>query len=139
VEHIHRHDAYASSTCWKERSSSSQSGKEVTLTPGQTFYEGPDDVHTVGATERRTQASKVRRGLGEEEGCRRGAARRVIRAFLEPNPLAMAKKDDLAEHASELCRGFTMDMNETELTTPFGTEFLSSGRRGGREPTVKLP
>src|SRR3982751_2416531 len=21
-------------------------GKEVTLTPGQTFYEGPDDVHT---------------------------------------------------------------------------------------------
>jgi quercetin dioxygenase-like cupin family protein len=32
-------------------------GKEVTLTPGQTFYEGPDDVHVVGrnasATERR--------------------------------------------------------------------------------------
>ena len=23
-------------------------GKEVTLTPGQTFYEGPNDVHTVG-------------------------------------------------------------------------------------------
>ena len=23
-------------------------GKEVTLTPGQTFYEGPDDVHLVG-------------------------------------------------------------------------------------------
>jgi hypothetical protein len=23
-------------------------GKEVTLTPGQTFYEGPDDVHIVG-------------------------------------------------------------------------------------------
>lgn len=23
-------------------------GKEVTLTPGQTFYEGPDDVHVVG-------------------------------------------------------------------------------------------
>jgi hypothetical protein len=21
-------------------------GKEVTLTPGQTFYEGPDDIHT---------------------------------------------------------------------------------------------
>ena len=23
-------------------------GEEVTLTPGQTFYEGPDDVHVVG-------------------------------------------------------------------------------------------
>jgi quercetin dioxygenase-like cupin family protein len=23
-------------------------GKEVTLTPGQTFYEGPNDVHTIG-------------------------------------------------------------------------------------------
>jgi quercetin dioxygenase-like cupin family protein len=23
-------------------------GKEVTLTPGQTFYEGPEDVHVVG-------------------------------------------------------------------------------------------
>ncbi|HEY8257288.1 MAG TPA: cupin domain-containing protein [Gemmatimonadales bacterium] len=23
-------------------------GKQVTLTPGQTFYEGPDDVHIVG-------------------------------------------------------------------------------------------
>ncbi|WP_151633433.1 cupin domain-containing protein [Noviherbaspirillum aerium] len=24
-----------------------QGGKSVTLTPGQTFYEGPDDIHTV--------------------------------------------------------------------------------------------
>ncbi|WP_256721621.1 cupin domain-containing protein [Pseudomonas putida] len=24
-------------------------GKEVTLTPGQTFHEGPKDVHTVGS------------------------------------------------------------------------------------------
>lgn len=23
-------------------------GKEVTLTPGQTFYAGPDDIHVVG-------------------------------------------------------------------------------------------
>jgi quercetin dioxygenase-like cupin family protein len=23
-------------------------GKEITLTPGQSFYEGPDDVHVVG-------------------------------------------------------------------------------------------
>jgi len=25
-----------------------QGGKEVTLTPGQTFYEGPEDIHIVG-------------------------------------------------------------------------------------------
>jgi quercetin dioxygenase-like cupin family protein len=25
-----------------------KSGKQVALTPGQTFYEGPDDVHVVG-------------------------------------------------------------------------------------------
>lgn len=30
-------------------------GKEVTLTPGQTFYEAPDDVHVVG---RNASASK---------------------------------------------------------------------------------
>src|SRR5262245_14817079 len=29
-------------------------GKEVTLTPGQTFYEGPDDVHTVGRNASKT-------------------------------------------------------------------------------------
>jgi quercetin dioxygenase-like cupin family protein len=33
-------------------------GKEVTLTPGQTFYEGPDDVHTVGRNASSTQPAK---------------------------------------------------------------------------------
>jgi quercetin dioxygenase-like cupin family protein len=33
-------------------------GKEVTLTPGQTFYEGPDDVHTVGRNASQTQPAK---------------------------------------------------------------------------------
>ena len=49
VESIHRHDAYAfiyvleGSIVEQVRG-----GKEVTLTPGQTFYEGPGDVHTIG-------------------------------------------------------------------------------------------
>ena len=49
VEHVHRHDAHAflyvleGSIVEQVRG-----GKEVTLTPGQTFYEGPGDVHTVG-------------------------------------------------------------------------------------------
>jgi quercetin dioxygenase-like cupin family protein len=49
VESIHRHDAYAflyvleGSIIEQVRG-----GKEVTLSPGQTFYEGLDDVHIVG-------------------------------------------------------------------------------------------
>ena len=33
-------------------------GKEVTLTPGQSFYEGPDDVHVVGRNASKTKPAK---------------------------------------------------------------------------------
>ena len=33
-------------------------GKEVTLTPGQTFYEGPSDVHVVGRNASQTKPAK---------------------------------------------------------------------------------
>jgi quercetin dioxygenase-like cupin family protein len=33
-------------------------GKEVTLTPGQTFYEGPHDVHVVGRNASQTKPAK---------------------------------------------------------------------------------
>ena len=33
-------------------------GKEVTLTPGQTFYEGPDDVHVIGRNASQTKPAK---------------------------------------------------------------------------------
>ena len=33
-------------------------GKQVTLTPGQTFYEGPDDVHVVGRNASDTTPAK---------------------------------------------------------------------------------
>jgi quercetin dioxygenase-like cupin family protein len=33
-------------------------GKEVTLTAGQTFYEGPNDVHTVGRNASQTEPAK---------------------------------------------------------------------------------
>ena len=49
VEHIHRHDAYAFVYVLEGTIVEAvRGGKEVTLTPGQTFYEGPNDVHTVG-------------------------------------------------------------------------------------------
>src|SRR5262249_26351553 len=46
---IHRHNAHAF-VYVLEGSIVMQvkGGKEVTLTPGQTFYEGPNDIHTVG-------------------------------------------------------------------------------------------
>jgi quercetin dioxygenase-like cupin family protein len=34
-------------------------GKEVTLTPGQTFYEGPNDVHVVGRNTSNTKPAKL--------------------------------------------------------------------------------
>ena len=33
-------------------------GKEVTLKPGDTFYEGPDDIHTVGRNASTTAPAK---------------------------------------------------------------------------------
>lgn len=33
-------------------------GKEVTLTPGQTFYEGPSDIHIVGRNASSTESAK---------------------------------------------------------------------------------
>jgi quercetin dioxygenase-like cupin family protein len=33
-------------------------GKEVTLKPGDTFYEGPDDIHTVGRNASSTDPAK---------------------------------------------------------------------------------
>jgi quercetin dioxygenase-like cupin family protein len=59
VEPIHRHDAHAfvyvleGSIVMQVRG-----GKEVTLTPGQTFYEGPNDVHTVGRNASTTEPAK---------------------------------------------------------------------------------
>lgn len=35
-----------------------EGGKEVTLTPGQTFYEGPSDVHVVGRNASNTKPVK---------------------------------------------------------------------------------
>ena len=46
---IHRHNAHAfvyvleGSVVMQVKG-----GKEITLTPGQSFYEGPNDIHTVG-------------------------------------------------------------------------------------------
>ncbi len=59
VDPIHRHDAHAfiyvleGSIIMQVKG-----GKEVTLTPGQTFYEGPEDVHVVGRNASSTKPAK---------------------------------------------------------------------------------
>jgi len=59
VEHIHRHDAHAFVYVLEGSIIEGvRGGKEVTLTPGQTFYEGPDDVHTVGRNASTTKPAK---------------------------------------------------------------------------------
>ena len=56
---IHRHNAHAfvyvleGSVVMQVRG-----GKQVTLIPGQTFYEGPDDVHVVGRNASDTKPAK---------------------------------------------------------------------------------
>jgi quercetin dioxygenase-like cupin family protein len=58
-DEIHRHNAYTfvyvleGSVVMQVRG-----GKEVTLMPGQTFYEGPTDVHMVGRNASQTKLAK---------------------------------------------------------------------------------
>lgn len=56
---VHRHDAHAFVYVLEGSIVMGvKGGKEVTLTPGQTFYEGPDDVHTVGRNASATEPAK---------------------------------------------------------------------------------
>jgi quercetin dioxygenase-like cupin family protein len=56
---IHRHNAHAL-VYVMEGSVVMQvkGGQQVTLKPGQTFYEGPDDVHVVGRNASKTKPAK---------------------------------------------------------------------------------
>jgi len=59
VEHIHRHDGTAFVYVLEGSIIEGvKGGKEVTLTPGQTFYEGPDDVHTIGRNASKSKPAK---------------------------------------------------------------------------------
>lgn len=69
VGEIHRHDAHSfiyvleGSVVMGVRG-----GKQVTLQPGQTFYEGPDDVHTVGRNASKTEPAKLVVVLVKKQG-----------------------------------------------------------------------
>jgi len=66
---IHRHNAYAfvyvleGSVVMQVKG-----GKEITLTPGESFYEGPDDVHVVGRNASETKPAKFVVFLVKDKG-----------------------------------------------------------------------
>jgi quercetin dioxygenase-like cupin family protein len=56
---VHRHNAYAFVYVLEGSVVMQLQGKkEVTLTPGQTFFEGPNDVHVVGRNASSTKPAK---------------------------------------------------------------------------------
>jgi quercetin dioxygenase-like cupin family protein len=66
---IHRHNAHAF-VYVLEGSIVMQvkGGKEVTVTPGQTFYEGPNDVHVISRNASKTKPAKFVVFLVKEKG-----------------------------------------------------------------------
>jgi quercetin dioxygenase-like cupin family protein len=59
VDPVHRHNAHAFLYVLQGSIVMQlKGGKEVTLKPGDTFYEGPDDIHTVGRNASKTEPAK---------------------------------------------------------------------------------
>jgi quercetin dioxygenase-like cupin family protein len=59
VDPVHRHDAHAIVYVLEGSIVMGVRGQpEQTLKAGQTFYEGPDDVHTIGRNASKTQPAK---------------------------------------------------------------------------------
>ena len=56
---VHRHDAHGFIYVLQGSIVMGvKGGKEVTLKPGETFYEGPNDIHTVGRNASKTKPAK---------------------------------------------------------------------------------
>ena len=57
---VHRHDAHAFVYVLEGSIVMQLKGQQaVTLTPGQVFYEGPNDIHTVGRNASKTKPAKI--------------------------------------------------------------------------------
>jgi len=66
---IHRHNAHAFVYVLEGSIVMQvQGGKQVTLNPGQTFYEGPNDIHTVGRNASTTKPAKFVVFLVKDKG-----------------------------------------------------------------------
>ena len=95
---IHRHNAHAfvyvleGSVVMQVRG-----GKETILTPGQSFYEGPDDVHVVGRKCKPNQTGEIPRVPGEGQG-RSGAGARQLRPQTTHTSARQTKGENSHEH-----------------------------------------
>jgi quercetin dioxygenase-like cupin family protein len=59
VDPVHRHNAHAFLYVLEGSIVMQVKGqKEVTLNPGETYYEGPDDIHVVGRNASKTKPAK---------------------------------------------------------------------------------
>src|SRR5215470_723435 len=66
---IHRHNAHAFVYVLEGSIVMQvQGGKQVTLTPGQTFYEGPNDIHAVSRNASNTEPAKFTVVLVKDKG-----------------------------------------------------------------------
>ena|ERR1051325_11278810 len=66
---VHRHNAHAFVYVLEGSIVMQVKGKdEVTLTPGQTWYEGPDDIHVVGRNASKTKPAKFLVFLVKDKG-----------------------------------------------------------------------
>lgn len=66
---VHRHNAYAFVYVLEGSIQMAlNGGKPVTLTAGQTFYEGPNDIHTIGRNASDTKPAKFLVFLLKKEG-----------------------------------------------------------------------
>jgi quercetin dioxygenase-like cupin family protein len=69
IDPVHRHDAHAFVYVLEGSIVMGVKGsKEVTLTPGQTFYEGPADIHTGGRNASATKPAKFLVTMVKDKG-----------------------------------------------------------------------
>jgi quercetin dioxygenase-like cupin family protein len=85
---VHRHNAQAFVYVMEGSIVMQVKGqKEVTLTPGQTFYEGPDDVHLVGRNASSTQPARFLVLLVKDKGA---PVLTPVPSSTSPQPAAVA-------------------------------------------------
>jgi quercetin dioxygenase-like cupin family protein len=66
---VHRHDAHAFVYVLEGSIVMQLKGQQaVTLTPGQVYYEGPNDIHTVGRNASTTRPAKIMVVLVKKKG-----------------------------------------------------------------------
>ena len=132
---IHRHDAHAF-VYMLEGSMVMQvkGGKEITLTPGQTFYEGPNDIHVVGRNASSNETSQIPGFLcqgQERSGAGASEVTRGVSFPLAPIIGDVALETRTIEHLEGLTPRISRAENSRACEHPScALSCLALGRRG---------